>query len=144
MIVCFDPGITTGVATYHNGAYNFLHLQSTNLINVYEFLDRVYSSTIGFEDFQHRPNLMKAELYSKEVIGVIRLWSHQHLHTEPFRILPSEAKAFWTDKKIKSIGLWKPGESYEHAMDALRVLLTYRMKNDKKWFEEVMRTCLKS
>lgn len=85
---------------------------------------------IAYEDFKFRPNMMKAETHSLQLIGVIRLFCELKDIPSTF-MLPTEAKAFWTDAKIRKLGLWSPGNI--HAMDALRVLLTHRGKSDKRW-----------
>jgi len=71
-----------------------------------------------------------------QVIGVIRLYSSMYDIPIIYTCLPTEAKDFWDDKKIKQIGLWRPGKG--HAMDSLRVLLRWRMKSDMSWFTEVL------
>lgn len=130
-----DPGVTTGVTIITSaGEYSFWQIDCRSLEAWERFLMDVSPDVILYEDFKHRPNLMKAELYSMQVIGVIRLYAEKHLIPIPFTPIPSEAKAFWDDAKIRKIGLWKPGKNYEHAMDALRVYLTYKQKNDIAWF----------
>ena len=139
IIVTFDPGITTGVAIYRDGHYRSEEIDSTNLTSIYNYLEYCGDSepNIAYEDFKHRPGLIKTELYSIQVIGVIRLWASQRELPEPKCWLPATIKAFWTDDKIKALGLWKKGQG--HAMDALRVLLKYRMDTDPDWFKDVLR-----
>ena len=89
-----------------------------------------------YEDFKHRPRMNKAELYSAEVIGVVKLYAQQYrVPTDNF--LPAQAMAFWDMNKIKKLKLWKPGKAHTHEMDALRVLLTYRMQNDEAFAAQV-------
>lgn len=135
MILAFDPGVTTGWAYYSPmfDKYGFGQLDD-DLPNIYKFLDKTQPKVIAYENFTHRPGIMKSELYSIEVIGVIRLWSQQH-YVPNFKYLPAEAKAFWKDSKLKKLDLWGPGQG--HAMDAMRVLLTYRIKTDERWKQEV-------
>lgn len=136
IIVAFDPGITTGLATFYHDRFVVEQLDSRDLTVIYNTLNWLQPDVVCYEDFKHRPNLMKAELYSKEVIGVIRLWCQQHDVPIALTPLPARAKAFWTDDKIKRIHLWKPGQI--HAMDALRVLLVHREKTDKEWFTAIL------
>lgn len=134
-----DPGETTGVATLtDNVEYSFWQIDSRNIEAFWQFLHDIKPDELIYEDFKHRPNLMKAELYSVQVIGVIRLYAALNNVPIIFTCLPTEAKDFWGDDKITKIGLWKPGKKFEHAMDALRVLLRHRMKTDLKWLSEVL------
>ncbi len=140
ILKCYDPGITTGCAMVENEKYYFGQIDSKDLLLIYDDISNSFSLTnplvLGYEDFKHRPQIINTELYSLQVIGAIRLWATLHGQPEPFCYLPAKAKAFWSDDKIKAIHLWQPGK--KHAMDALRVLLTYRMENDKEWFKSIM------
>lgn len=136
MIVCFDPGVTTGMVTFQYDRFSGEQLDSLDLTVIYNTLDWLKPDVVSYEDFKYRPNLMKAELYSKEVIGVIRLWCQQHDVPIGFTPLPAEAKAFWSDDKIKKLGMWKPGRI--HHMDALRVMLLHLEKTDKQWLSETI------
>lgn len=131
-----DPGQTTGaiVVEYIQQSYgfSFWEIDCRRLRAWSDFLMGVKPDVILYEDFKHRPNLMKAELYSVQVIGVTRLYAELHDIEIPFTPIPSEAKAFWDDDKIKKLGMWRPGK--KHAMDALRVFLTYKQKTDPLWF----------
>lgn len=135
MIIAFDPGLTTGYAMTIRETYQFGHL-SENLKSIYDFLTFHKPTYIVYEDFKHRPQIITTELYSLQVIGIIRLWAQQY-YTPVSTMLPATAKAFWTDDKIKALGLWKPG--HKHAMDALRVLLTYRGNTEQKWHDDILR-----
>ena len=140
MIIAYDPGITTGWASYDNGIFKVGELESLDLSIIYSHITSLYDwdeFIIGYEDFKHRPQLIHSEMYSLQVIGAIRLWTQLHGQPEPFKYLPATAQAFWTDNKIKALDLWVPGNP--HAMDALRVLLKYRMVTDKDWFNSIVR-----
>lgn len=135
-IAAFDPGVTTGVAVLFNGEYYAHQIDSRRLTEVEKTL-RMWDNPdtiFGYEEFQFRPNQKAAELYSKEVIGVIRLYCEQREKSEPFKYTPIRAKKFWTDDKIQVLGIWKPGQP--HAMDALRVLLTHRAIIDPEFTAE--------
>ncbi len=135
MIISFDPGLTTGYAMTMRETYQFGHL-SESLKGIYDFLSFRNPTFIVYEDFKHRPQIINTELYSLQVIGVLRLWAQQH-DVPTSTMLPATAKSFWTDDKIKALGLWKPGQ--KHAMDALRVLLTYRGNTEPKWHDDMLR-----
>lgn len=136
-IIALDPGVTTGVAIYDidTDRYEFEQLPES-LEATHDCLSLMSPDVVLYEDFKFRPNLMKAETYSLQVIGVIKLWCEQRFIEPALTPLPAEAKAFWTDDKIKALGLWTKG--LKHAMDALRVLLLYREKTDKEWFQTTL------
>src|ERR1051326_385779 len=131
MILAFDPGVTTGWASYDQKTrcYHIGHL-GESLQGINRLITMVQPDVVLYEDFKHRAQLISSELYSLQVIGVLRLWLEENPR-EQWHCLPAEAKAFWSDDKIKAIGLWERGK--KHAMDAMRVLLTYMMKTDKEW-----------
>jgi hypothetical protein len=129
--------MTTGVLIADNAEYSFWQIDCRSLRAWSDFLLGVKPDVILYEDFKHRPNLMKAELYSVQVIGVTRLYAEIHDIDIPFTPIPAEAKVFWTDDKIKKLGMWRPG--MPHAMDALRVYLTYKQKTDIAWFTNMLK-----
>lgn len=135
-ILSADPGETTGVVVDNNGHLSFWEIDSRTLSAFDDFLIGVNPDKIIYEQFHYRPNLMKAKLYSMQVIGVIRLYAERHNVLIPFTPKPDEAQAFWDDDKIKKLGLWQPGK--EHAVDALRVLLKYKMAADPEWFQGIL------
>lgn len=139
MILAFDPGFTTGWAAYSPrfDTYKCGELDD-DLANLYTFMTKAQPRVVAYEHYTKRVKVSTDELYSPQVIGVIRLWCQQN-YIPTFRYLPAEAKAFWKDDKIKKLGLWAPTKD-GHAMDAMRVLLTYRTKKDKQWKKEILRT----
>lgn len=137
-ILACDPGITTGFMVLQDNRYTPWQINCRELKVPWQFLLDINPDALVYEDFKHRPGLMKAELYSKEVIGVLRLYSELRNIPILFTCLPAEAKKFWEDDKIKRLSLWSPGTKYEHAMDALRVLLTYQMKHHPVWFADIV------
>ena len=133
MIMGIDPGVSTGFAFLQDGEY-FTHTVTGELSEIWSFLHREQPKVISFEDFKFRPQMMKVETYSLEVKGVVKLWAGTEVPI--FYYLPAAAKAFWSDDKIKKLGLWKPG--HIHEMDALRVLLTHRMSTEADWTKRAM------
>lgn len=136
MILAFDPGETTGWAAYSArfDTYRCGELDD-DLGNLYAFMTKAKPSKVAYETFRKRAQIDTDRLYSPQVIGVIRLWAQQK-YIPTFKFSPSQTKSFWTDVKIKRLGLWVPGQ--KHAMDAVRVLLTCRQKTDKTWFREIL------
>lgn len=140
IIIGFDPGVTTGVALVNTQTdkYGFYQI-GDSLRGVYDFLDDYNPNEVVFEMFKHRPGQGHAVTYSLQVIGVIRLWCEQN-KVLPESYVPSETKKFWTDEKIRALGLWKGGGTFvpptpgsNHAMDALRCLLRYQMDYYPSW-----------
>lgn len=113
-----------------------------SLSNVWDTLEELQPDEIVYEDFKHRPNLMKAELHSVQVISVVELWAERRMQTygidNPIRgkYLPADCKAFWTNDKIKRLGVYTPG--VPHGTDAQRVCLKHQGL-DKQWFDEAIR-----
>lgn len=132
-----DPGETTGFAIKDTGGfYSVWQVDSRSIAAIWQFLHDIQPDVILYEQFHYRPNMMKASLYSVQVIGVLRLYAETYNIPIPFTPNPDEAKAFWTDDKIKKLALWSQGKI--HAMDALRVMMTYEMKTDIDWFQKIL------
>lgn len=135
-ILSADPGMTTGATVVEfvqeSYGFSFWEIDCRRLRAWSDFLMGVKPDIILYENFKHRAGMMNAELYSVQVIGVTRLYAEVHNIDIPLTPLPSEAKAFWTDDKIKKLGMWRPGK--KHAMDSLRVYLIYKQKTDIAWF----------
>jgi hypothetical protein len=74
------------------------------------------------KDEQYRD---KIDYTAAEVVGALRLWCIDRSYIRLIQKSASLGKPFWTDDKIKTIGLWVPG--YKHAMDATRHLLQHRL-----------------
>lgn len=136
LILAFDPGVTTGVAYYDRvqDHYFFNELDGP-LKEIYEFLFELQPTCVVYEEFRYRPVQGHAILYSVEVIGVVKLYC-QDSYITPDLHPPAITKPFWTDDKIKKLGLWRPGQG--HAMDALRQLLRHRQAYEPDWFKETL------
>lgn len=86
------------------------------------------------ESFQFRQHIQpnqaktKVELISCEYIGLLKLFCQMYNVPLTFNTA-SAAKTFTTDTKIKTLGLWHPGQV--HANDATRHLLRYIVVNKK-------------
>ncbi len=119
-IIAFDPGYTTGVA-FQEGT-NVTLMQIKGLTGVWAVLHTGQPDMIVYESFLYQRR-DKVDLRPVEAIGVIKLYA-ERTSTPILSQTPAQGKRFWTDKKIKKLGLWEPGEP--HAMDALRHLLYFR------------------
>ncbi len=123
MFVGLDPGGSTGVATW-SGMYTdvverFEFDRPNHHRELYNWLHRQNPTVLIVEDFKWTTT--PASLISKEYIGVCQLYS-QFTGTR-MELQDRSMKQFWSDDKIKAIGLWLPGKP--HAIDALRHLLYY-------------------
>jgi hypothetical protein len=70
-------------------------------------IDYTAPKVIGIVDFYADNNVLDPQLYRRQKAALVK-----------------GDNAFWTDDKIKRVGLWQPGK--RHAMDALRHLLYYK------------------
>lgn len=141
MLLGIDPGITTGFCTATKD-FEFRTWQTDTgpgqLANVWTTLEQLLhrDSEIVYEKFKHRPNLMKAELHSVQVIGVIELFSEVYDVPIVGSYLPADCKAFWTNDKIQRLGVYTRG--VPHGSDAQRVCLKH-LGLDDQWFQEAIR-----
>jgi len=135
IVIALDPGVTTGVAIVENEQYEFAQLDG-NLHDMYEYLYDVSPDEVAYEEFQYRPEQKHALLYSAEVIGVIKCYCQDKYINDKYKYPPSRTMKFWTDAKLKKLGLWQPGLG--HAMDALRVLLAHRAATDPSWYQQIL------
>lgn len=136
-ILASDPGVTTGIAYLSGNGWpaNTLRIHQIRPedfpqphATLYDFLSEIKPDKILYEPFHYRQGVLGAVFKGVEYIGIIELWA-QHHNVEAIKINPSDGKGFWDMKKIKAMNLWTPG--HPHGMDALRLLLTWLMKNDE-------------
>jgi hypothetical protein len=124
-ILGLDPGGTTGWALYENGDWKRGQLgPHEHHEELWTMLHGIDPDTIVCESFEHRPHLPKAVLISRDYIGVVTLWAELNQRTLHMQT-PAMGKKFWSDKKVKHLDLWIPGQ--QHAMDATRHVLMYLM-----------------
>lgn len=91
-------------------------------VKLLDTLEEQEPDVVVCESFQYRNSLDKAVLIPLEYIGVITLWAEQR-NRELVMQTPAMGKGFWTDDKLKTLGLYRPGAP--HAMDATRHWLYY-------------------
>jgi hypothetical protein len=69
-------------------------------------------------------NSPKIDYAAAEYVGVIRLWAQQHVKNFCYQTRQAVGKqAYWSDDKLRRVGVWKPGKDFRHEMDATRHLL---------------------
>lgn len=128
MYMAFDPGATTGVCeldmkTYDIRSYN-IDQEDVHVI-VWEWIHMVEPTCIIYERFDYRPHQKTADLTPVEVIGVLKLYAQLRPVVD---LVPQQQlkgnRGFWTDDKLKNIGLYHSGE-HGHSNDAVRQMLYY-------------------
>lgn len=124
-LLALDPGVTTG---YCNGliedglmvVVTGQHRWSQR--DLYESIKLLDPEVIVYESFEFRRGSRdNLELYSRELIGVTELYIDQHDGVSGHVQSPSQVMMYFTDKKLKADGIYKPGRP--HANDAARHLL---------------------
>ena len=126
--MAFDPGATTGVCELDMKTYD---IQSYNITSddvhviVWETVEMVRPDCIIYERFDYRPYQKVADLTPVEVIGVLKLYAQYYVKVD--LVAQQQLKGgrgFWTDDKLKNIGLYHSGE-HGHSNDAVRQMLYY-------------------
>jgi hypothetical protein len=149
-ILSVDPGGTTGLADFN---YRTKTWQTTALpyepLVLYGFFIAWLGSkgknvTVICESFDYRPvgkydfggsrAIPKVDLTPRNVIGILELACAQHdveiVWQKPSIVNGDDGRktqdpsVFWTDEKVKKLGLYKP--AHVHEMDAVKHILHYR------------------
>lgn len=136
-ILAVDPGVTTGFALYNKTQFPEVRTWQDKLdvYGIHDTLRTTLPNVIVYEKFTPpSANRYKVELFSVQVIGVLRLWVQTYV-LEEYSHTASAAKGLWTDTKIKRLTLWVPGQ--DHGMDALRHLLYHLTvtRKDESWLK---------
>lgn len=125
-VLAIDPGITTGYcyATITRDAIVLKPYQGKYEVwDHYRHLNALVPATVVIEDFQYR-NRQRAGLvlFSVQLIGVTRLWSHINSVTTHVQS-PAQGKGFYSNEQLQKLGAYKRG--IPHAMDATRHLFQW-------------------
>lgn len=122
-IVALDPGGTTGWCELEDGYFSHAQLgPKPHHLELWNRLLATEPSVVVCETFKYYPGQTHTVLVSVEYIGVAHLYCQVSGAPLVFQS-PSQAKKFWTNDKLKSLGLFIPGKV--HSMDATRHLLYY-------------------
>lgn len=132
-ILAIDPGITTGycLATTYGRNDTEMIIEITPKQNVddvddiWRQLEDLEPRYIICEDFEFRQKARTGlNLFPMQAIGVVRLYEQMASH-QCAAVLQKAAtgKAYYTNKQLKDLGVYKPGAAWEHSMDATRHLL---------------------
>jgi hypothetical protein len=133
-VLALDPGKTTGYACgYLNDARNMefeVGEEQFSLGDMYEFLEgfigsHVHPTHVVYEDFTYR-NASRGglDLTPVKMLGIIELYRERYEPMVGFhKQSAATGKAFWSDPKLKEIGLHARGK--KHGRDATRHLLQW-------------------
>jgi hypothetical protein len=111
-------------------------LSGEHHVLLYDLLFGIEPDLVVMERFVHRMTV-GVNQDALEYIGVAKLWC-QINHKEARYQTAAQAKQFWTDAKVKKIGLWKANQ--RHAMDAVRHALAYVMDFDDYYIRKLAST----
>lgn len=147
VIIGIDPGGTTGLCWWRRSIratdmYDWMQIDNCSTDEQIRVLLRLLGSVSGLavpytrahqvhvvcEKFEFRldeRDRTKIDYTAAEVIGAVRCWAMDLEHIKLIRRGATIGKGFWTDDKLKTLGVWVPGK--KHAMDATRHLLSYRL-----------------
>lgn len=128
-MLALDPGVTTGYAfgTLSESGSGLELSIGQHVLEVdamYEFLEDKNPHYTICEDFEYRRRQRdNLELFSVQLIGVIRLWHMRHRATDPqlFMQKASQGKGYYSDEMLKRYGVYEKG--IPHGRDATRHLL---------------------
>jgi hypothetical protein len=136
-LISFDPGGTTGVAVYDEplelpgqsfakGWQRFELGPGEHHADLWALLTMEQEIVYETFDYQRRDveHGVSLELISREYIGIIKLHKQMAPPETPVNLYPQKPslRTFWTDDKLRELGLWV---SSEHERDATRHLLYY-------------------
>lgn len=139
-IASLDPGITIGVATLESdGLLKAFQICPDDYPHPHELLFDLLSNLspkkLVYESFLFRQGMEGAVYKGLEYIGVAELYA-QLKCLKIIKISPSDGKGFWDNRKLNAIGAYQ--SRLPHGMDAMRVLLRYRMKSDVGFMPSVL------
>lgn len=145
-LVAIDPGPHTGF--FWRGKGVTLDLTSSLMphLVLWEYLDRWFDTTNTFvvEDFEFRKDKQRAYINydAGQYLGIIQLYCQMFniaYHVQKAAVVKGE-KAFWTDVKLKKVGLYNECDS-RHSRDALRHWLHYDTfylyLNGQQWLQKL-------
>lgn len=135
-VVSLDPGVTTGYASGYieDGKLKVVSGQGRwKEYELYLQLQLLNPDIIIYEEFHYRRNLDRAELFPRNLIGVINLYAQERAAThinaecdtrpvEVYTQTPAQGKSGqFSDDNLKKANMYKVANP--HANDAMRHLL---------------------
>lgn len=124
-ILAIDPGVTTGLCFYYTELVRLerKQLEPEHYSELFLELERFQPHVIICESFQNMSDLMQEDTTKPlEYIGVVKLY-HEIARCKLGMQTASAGKEFWTDEKLKAVGLYERGRP--HSNDATRHFLYY-------------------
>ena len=129
LYVACDPGKMSGLAVWaDDDLVSARQLTQFDTCDVIEELAPAADAVI-METYTITPATTKKsrQHWSLEIIGTAR-WICNRYGTDFVLQTPAAAKAFASDDKLKTAGLWQPGQ--DHAVDAIRHMVLYLATNN--------------
>lgn len=126
-ILAIDPGVTSGFCKLEAKVLTpEQHMYDVD--EVWDYIDAYTPDHIICEDFEFRGKARTGlVLFSVQLIGVVRLYeikrNAKRLPCTVFLQKAAQGKAYYTNKQLKDLKLYKPGAAWEHSMDATRHLM---------------------
>lgn len=119
-IIALDPGKVTGWASWTKSFWAVGQVEPDGVwpTLLEDFRD---IETLIVERFIHRPKF-HVDLTPVEIIGIIKQFSWQYGIPIVWQT-PSQAKHYFTNEKLKEMGLYTPGKT--HGNDAMRHIQYY-------------------
>lgn len=131
-ILAIDPGVTTG--------YCFAELRPTILRDIelvitpeqhlddvedcWNRIEKFGPRYIICEDFEYRNKSRSGlVLFSVQLIGIANLYAAKAQQCATILQTGATGKGYYTNKLLKDLGVFKPGDAWDHSMDATRHLL---------------------
>lgn len=120
-LVAFDPGVTTGVATFENGEYrNSYHLNETDLEKFCKARLKWspqpdYIIIESFRIYAHKAqSLINDPMVTPQIIGKLKVWFDGYTIVEQSA---AQAKGFFKAERLKEMGIWPKNR---HERDAVK------------------------
>ena len=134
-LIALDPGYTTGYSIFLDGKH-YLNgvidwkIPSEGFYVMTNMLKNFFPDVIVCEDYRLYASRAKAQTGSQidtvRIIGAIELLCNQN-NIKFYKMMPSTAKGFVKDEKLKEWGLYK--KINPHARDSLRVAIHWLLFN---------------
>jgi hypothetical protein len=127
-VITIDPGLMTGYTYAEIGESKKLRFYPFQMMDdvqdLYNRLTDFKPKYIVYESFEFRKGVKGVDLFPRELIGIINLYSLQS-GAPPFKQSPAQAKTYYSNEVLKQLGLYVRG--MPHGMDATRHLLQWCM-----------------
>lgn len=129
-VIAVDPGKTTGLVRYRDGAVQALELPCWKAVRRVEVWLIEANANIVCEAYVVGPHTLRKsrQYWSLESIGALRYLALRY--DVPFTLqAPADAKSFVTDDRLRNLNWYRPTPD-GHANDANRHLALYLIRNN--------------